>query len=639
MKSKTFVVLAFALTAASCRTDETVMPDRLLPDDGHICFSVSTESLTRVTTDDDFKTTFDEGDEVGLFIVSRSIGTEAPLLSSGNYVDNRKLRLSNGQWTMEGDPVYYPNDKLLDFYAYYPYLKDADPTAIVYDAAQSVYDLMSARVIGAEASSEPVQLLFRHKLALVEVVVRDRGNSVTMQNIIPTAALDLSAPEQEEEMTLGDSETRINLALPAYDYKRAIFRTYLPAQPVAGGDLLHIEAGTQTPKYITEAYQLTAGRAKRYTVSTKILDIERMPNCYMVQPGEAVDIPVKKAYEVWRQESYLAVANPDLTGELTAELLWMDADGLVPVGGVTLQKDDVDIEQSTIRVTTSVGKSGNATIVAKIGGTIRWTWHIWVTDYDPDNGGKSYNYDNNQDGTADYVFMDRNLGASGTTPADASTAGNYYQGARFNPFPGPADVTTGTPGYKRLYGHGTTPAVDISKSVVDPASSSVEDVWASQAASIQFAVTHPLHFIKSKSSEPYSWTLTLTSSQYEDIAGTFWPYASGHPGKTLHDPCPEGWMLPVWKNNLSPWSCVPGNSGWNGSDIGYGWSDYGYYMLSGRIKFNLGTFTEVRSLGAMYAGERIGQKTGALTLQPNNKVNVGNNYSRGSALPVRCVRE
>ena len=144
--------------------------------------------------------------------------------------------------------------------------------------------------------------------------------------------------------------------------------------------------------------------AKRYTISTKIPDIDRMPNCYMVAPGGTVDIPVKKAYEVWRQESYLASAKPDLTGDLTAELLWMDTDGLVPSGGVTLQKNDTDIEQSVVRVTTAAGKSGNATIIVKIGGTIRWTWHIWVTDYDPDNGGKTYEYDNNMDGMKGFII-------------------------------------------------------------------------------------------------------------------------------------------------------------------------------------------------------------------------------------------
>ena len=638
MKFYPFCLLAFALAVSSCRTDENVLPVGQFPDDGRIHFTIGTAPLTRVTTGDDFKTVFDEGDEIGLFVVSRSVDAEKKLLPSGNYVDNRKLRFSAGQWTLEGEPIYYPDDKVLDFYAYYPYSKDVDPTAIVYDATQSVYDLMSARTTNVEASPTPVQLLFQHKLALVEVIIKDRGSSVTMQHVIPTATLDLSAPEQEE-MTLGDEETRTDFVFPVHDYKRVIFRAYLPAQPIAEGELLQIGgSGTQTPKYAVEAYQLTAGMAKRYTISTKIPDIDRMPNCYMVAPGGTVDIPVKKAYEVWRQEPYLASAKPDLTGDLTAELLWMDTDGLVPSGGVTLQKDDTDIEQSVVHVTTAAGKSGNATIIVKIGGTIRWTWHIWVTDYDPDNGGKTYEYDNNKDGTTDFVFMDRNLGALGTTPADPLTTGCYYQGARFNPFPGPADLNSESPAFRKLYSHGMTPQVNNSMTVVDPASSSEADSWAAQAASIQYAVTNPLHFIKSKNSEPFSWTLTSNDSKYEDITGSFWPNAAKPPGKTLHDPCPEGWMLPVWKNNCSPWSpLTPGV--WNKDTNDYYWPAYGYYMITGRVRFNTGLFTDVGKIGALYAGEPTGPKTRALLLQPENYMNPDNNYSRGSALPVRCVRE
>ena len=73
MKFYPFCLLAFALAVSSCRTDENVLPVGQFPDDGRIHFTIGTAPLTRVTTGDDFKTVFDEGDEIGLFVVSHSV--------------------------------------------------------------------------------------------------------------------------------------------------------------------------------------------------------------------------------------------------------------------------------------------------------------------------------------------------------------------------------------------------------------------------------------------------------------------------------------------------------------------------------------------------------------------------------------
>ena len=65
---------------------------------------------------------------------------------------------------------------------------------------------------------------------------------------------------------------------------------------------------------------------------------------------------------------------------------------------------------------TASGSTGNCVIAAlDDSGYILWRWHIWVTNYDLDNSsvmnGNTYVYNN-------YTWMDRNLGASTTTPSD-----------------------------------------------------------------------------------------------------------------------------------------------------------------------------------------------------------------------------
>ena len=50
--------------------------------------AVDNDKNTRVTTDDSFKTFFNEGDAVGVFAVSHLPGNSTALQSQGNDIDN-----------------------------------------------------------------------------------------------------------------------------------------------------------------------------------------------------------------------------------------------------------------------------------------------------------------------------------------------------------------------------------------------------------------------------------------------------------------------------------------------------------------------------------------------------------------------
>ena len=78
-------------------------------------------------------------------------------------------------------------------------------------------------------------------------------------------------------------------------------------------------------------------------------------------------------------------------------------------------------------------REGNAVIAAKdANGTILWSWHIWLTD-EPE--GHVYN---NNAGT----MMDRNLGATSTTPGDVGALGLIYQWGRKDPFLGSSSISS-----------------------------------------------------------------------------------------------------------------------------------------------------------------------------------------------------
>lgn len=78
---------------------------------------------TRVMTDSQFKSSWEVGDEIGIFAT-----IEGEPFSTDNYIQNAKLTFNGASWEAE-TPLYWPvGDKKLVFVAYYPYLEGTDAT-------------------------------------------------------------------------------------------------------------------------------------------------------------------------------------------------------------------------------------------------------------------------------------------------------------------------------------------------------------------------------------------------------------------------------------------------------------------------------------------------------------------------------
>lgn len=74
-------------------------------------------SLTNRATDD----AFENGDNIGLFVVNRKTdGSAASLQTTGNYIDNCKYTYQ-GTWTAAAPTYWKDNTTHADFYIYYPY--------------------------------------------------------------------------------------------------------------------------------------------------------------------------------------------------------------------------------------------------------------------------------------------------------------------------------------------------------------------------------------------------------------------------------------------------------------------------------------------------------------------------------------
>ena len=268
-------------------------------------------------------------------------------------------------------------------------------------------------------------------------------------------------------------------------------------------------------------------------------------NCIMIKPGETTSIPVAKAFAVWEQNQILFGKKFSPNGDLGAILIWALPNDLIDSEYLEIT-DYEDINKAAIKVKSKSGSKGNAVIALTVDGEVRWSWHLWVTDYNPDkdmqlndlqtgsneiDGGKVYRYKNN---TGDNIFMDRNLGANSADKTKGKeTHGMYYQWGKKDPLPGFAP-----PNY-------------FPESPLDyPAEY--------RKNNLAYSIEHPDEYIDAAPSGDWY-------SYYKDTHDhNLWGAVNGK--KSIYDPCPEGWRVPTmskeqeeapgWQVEYSPWYVI-----------------------------------------------------------------------------------
>ena len=307
-----------------------------------------------------------------------------------------------------------------------------------------------------------------------------------------------------------------------------------------------------------------------------------------------------------------------------------------------------------------------------------WSWHLWVTDYNPDvaltpsqttsynntsinslyvqssansldavtpldlqgyyfyNNSKYMPYGNVQhynhtrseywgtNTTSDEVWngiykdkwiMDRHLGSKAPINLDldvpTEALGLYYQYGRKDPFP--VNITYDITGNKR-----TT------------------ERWTNSAGPVEIStgIKKPNNFYKSAAGTLGSWASNGSSNKW------YSPKALARTGeKTLFDPCPAGWCLPVYDvfdfAKLSTGPYLYGDSGTSSTDFALANHCVIYFHFNqdgtwGNINRHVAMLTSVRKVGSMYykldatfALQREVDQTGAILQFGYDDTNVG----------------
>jgi len=336
---------------------------------------------------------------------------------------------------------------------------------------------------------------------------------------------------------------------------------------------------------------------------TGTLSMNMTANCYILAPGSSLIIPVNIKGNGDVTLASLVGGSTSFTAA-SVGVLWQTANGLVTCS---------DFNSTTQTVTVNApatGVSGNAVIAAYDGDgtTVFWSWHIWVTSYDPDTktNGTTYSYTNTSSVTN--MFMDRNLGATSVAPADVNTLGLMYQWGRKDPFVNASTYTGST----------DLPVIGMAMTKT------------SGATTIANTILAPATFYMAN-----DWNSTPNT--------TLWGGLSYGAMKTIFDPCPSGWRVPSrYKTSTpaSPWlglaSYATAATYW--STNGCNWSattppNLGFWPATGRRESGSGTLAAVGSLGYFWEATNLGIYIG------NGSVNTNSSGPLGCGYAVRCVQE
>ncbi len=241
------------------------------------------------------------------------------------------------------------------------------------------------------------------------------------------------------------------------------------------------------------------------TIMLTVIGLVQKPsfNCYIVKPEQTLKFDRK----------YNSITS--------VELAWQDAPNAI---------SSFSVSGHNVSVTAGTA-SGNALLLGKDeSGNTKWSWHIWVTDFDPEATAVTVN---------GVTFMDRNLGAINATVGDIGAIGQGYQWGRKDPFPRPlSKVTSGNASIK-LYDASGAEIPDLVNS-----NGEYFKMISSSNVNVETTIANAEYFFYRNSSN-MSWWSSLDAAVYKEL----WGGVSGV--KSEYDPCPEGWKVPVVTSGAS----------------------------------------------------------------------------------------
>ena len=394
MKTKNIIIAGLAgLLLAACMEDVTEQKMSMTSS----CALKIEVSDNPATTRADYSgfpsTTFETGDAIGIYAFD----------GSSYVVSNiRFVKQSDGSWLPDEDIPYVED---YTYYAYFPYRSTTyTPSASgTVDAVDTKFDsfitdasnyfwqadqstkagytysnLMIAKGTITDADDDAVTIKFTmaHKRGLA--VFTGDASEATFTGNIPYLIGDtkqfLMKPSSATSFTDNRGTYSMTASAGEYATHNIILTIDLSMVDNAGNDRVSMNTANCYMVHSAGKYKLPLvyGNAiKNGTTNT----LSYAPNAaassstYLTPFVNHADRGITNPWI--KNNTYDGSNNITVDG---AELVWQDVNGLIKNGSLTINGDYLEFE-----VDADHFANGNAVIAAKMGSTIVWSWHIWVT--------------------------------------------------------------------------------------------------------------------------------------------------------------------------------------------------------------------------------------------------------------------
>jgi uncharacterized protein (TIGR02145 family) len=588
-------------------------------------------SVTRTT---DGGNSWTDTDRIGIFMLRAEGDTSDPadvLADNVEYIatPGNPARTASFAPVDATRTIYYPADgAAVDFTAYYPHSTFIDDKLQIdlkdQTTPQSLTDLdvLWAEAPGA-AGGGPVEFTFNHVLSKItfNVTVGDgsaAGADVTGVTVSGNfhATLDPKTgsvvPSIPDEFPAVETATNVftSLLVPNSGQYSTVFEV---AFTVRGLDYIWVipesetfEAGVHYIYPVTvDRFGIVVGpvtigpwdgaddpeNSGGSGTAEKAID-QPEANSYMVAPGSTpILIPISRANRAADQAHNLGASASGLggvtEGNYTIELGWDETPVGLPrvIEEMAVQGDRVFVKPGAT--------AGNAVILLKVNGQVKWSWHIWVTEE---------TVSEKPDAGTGLIWMDRNLGAAYAAYSASGRNGMFYQWGRKDAFPTTGAVTT-------------------------------SETLTTMSALVQ---------------NPTVFATNSTTYTYQGSAGAVsWNDAQGN--KTIYDPCPAGWRVPpieIEKNRA--WKNVWGAPGDWTDFSNYGRTFKGvddalnhFYPAGGYRLNNTGEITNRGDGGYWWSSTPYNDTRGSslYVVRGSTGVSPASSGSNSAGLTVRCIRD
>ena len=334
-------------------------------------------------------------------------------------------------------------------------------------------------------------------------------------------------------------------------------------------DIIKITFTAPSPASEILSYSISAaddhGRSFDYSGSLSIVEITTTAgaaNCHIVKPGSTLTIKGVKGNSTETLDFDNAV------------LVWQDTRSMVSsVAG--------NGNEGVVVVKLADGKQGNAVVAARKGNRIVWSWHLWVTDYDPESN--IFAWTDSMGNT--YEYMDRNLGAMSAEMYSKESLGLMYQWGRKDPFPGAPVMNGGNITMKNVSVYGID-GEEVEITHVDALGSEIS------GSHLAYSIAHPTVCIGNRLQYVDGCRDWLPASEGN---ASLWGNPEGNKrqeaeypnvgSKSYYDPCPVGWRVPPIAT-FRPFTKTGGMAWATGTTDDFSWGDLGGATTTAVADFN-----------------------------------------------------